>query len=194
MPSKITQDELLIGGVTAIQAIQAVLDIAQQPVGEDSELYRHFASLVSVNEGQSTAARQGFTAGLIRLLFTAVTDLHGPDLLPTIPGLTVDGPSRTFSEVTALVGEIVADQAPDVARVIRTAHDASRLTDFVSVVGSGADEPATALTLAEACVLVIRRLIRDRAGRHPASRWALVGQLTAPVIGAHFLQVYSQMV
>lgn len=190
MPSKNPNDELLIGG---LQAVQAVLDIAQQPEGEDSELYRHFASLVSVNEGQSTVARQGFTAGLIRLLFTAVTDLHGPDVLPTIPGLTVNGPSRTFSEVTALVDDIVAGQAPDVVRVTRTALNAARLTDFISAVGSGADEPASPLALAEACVLVIRRLVRDRAGRQPASRWALVGQLTAPVVGAHYLQIYSKM-
>lgn len=195
MPGKVGQEESLGGGVAALQAIQAVVDIAAQPEGEDGPYYDFFASLATITTAQSSVAQRGFTLGLSGLLFALVTDLHGPAVLPGVPSLTVDGPSRSLTQVVTTLDDILAGQDPDVVKIARVAHQAARLADLIRAIdNSSAEEPVTALTLAQANVLVLRRIIKERAGRHPAARWALLGQVMASVMGPHYMQIYSEMV
>jgi cysteinyl-tRNA synthetase len=160
------------------QAVQAVIEMAEQPSDGDDTLYTRFRELANMIEDMNEVTQRAFNLALIRLLYEVVQAVRRPR--PTEP---VQDPQK-------LMQELMAGQDPEVVRATMAAFDARSLPDYIRAVNYNELASVHNADLGYAAAVILRRVLTPLRGTRPDAlvRWVVLGPVVNAVAAAHYLR------
>lgn len=175
--------ELAAGGISAMEAMHAVVDMASAPSDRMTVMIGRFHALVRMTEDTGNEhGLRGLRTALARLLYVSTQTLG-------LPAQARAGGATSQTQLHKSVMQLIPGQDPDVQKIMVTASECRSVADFLRVVINGSAATTTPTTLGNAAAVVLREVLRTRGGvSDPMRRWVILGQLTSTVVTAHYLQ------